>query len=85
MTSSSILIYSFMAIDKKECPEGIDVGGKEVSHVALLGHLAAVVPIKIMEFVHEIDAVLNQIKHLGHGEGAVFIFEGRRGREREKS
>ena len=79
--------HSFAKVNEKERPKGIDVGGKDVSHVTLLGYLVEIVPIKVVEFVHEVDAVLNQVKHLGHGEGVVFIFnwrEGGRNRERER-
>ena len=77
--------HSFAKVDEKERPEGIDVGGEDMSHVTLLGYLVEVVPIKVMEFIHEVNAVLNQVKHLGHGEGVVFIFNWReRERERER-
>ena len=53
-------------VDQEERPEGIDVCCEDVSYASFLCHLIEVLPVEIVELVHEINTALNQVKHSAH-------------------
>ena len=50
--------HNFSKIDK-EGSESIGVRGEDLGHVALLSNLVEIIPVEVMEFVHEVI-------HFGH-------------------
>ena len=59
-------LYGLPQIHQEKSPEGVDVCGEDLGLVEL-------VPVEVVELVHELDAETGELKHAGDGQGAVWV------------
>ena len=68
------LLHALPDVHEEERPEGVDVRGEDG------GDGREVLPVEVVELVHEVNAELRQAEHTGHWENIAVLLHWRRGR-----